>query len=652
MKYYLMIMLLFLSTIIFAQEKNNAVYRQEMKAFLNSGKFQKVQYPGDSNIDVTYYGLDLAITTSPNLLKGSASINLKITSALMNSFFLDLQDPLTVDSVNSNGKNLSFIHQNDKITFSNNSVFNIGEEIKLIIYYHGVPGSSGFGSFEFGSHNGQPAIYTLSEPYGTSDWFPCKDTPADKADSSDVWITCSNSLIPVSNGKLVQIIDNGNGTHTYKWKNHHPIAQYLISLAISNYTEYTTYYKYSKIDSLPIVHYIYPEHFNSVKPNLDLTADMIKVFSEKFGQYPYLDEKYGHAEFGWGGGMEHQTVSSMGAFSRDIISHELSHQWFGDKVTCKDWHHIWLNEGFATYAEGVYIESISGTAGYKSFINGEMNRAKNAQGTIYVQNISSINQIFDGNRSYAKGAVVLHMLRGITGENVFFNILKSYASDPALAYGVATTEDFQAVAESVSGLDLNYFFQEWIYGEGFPSYSLSWSKESLGNDLFVIHYNIEQAFHKNPGFFTMPIQLDISTSNGDTTITIFNNQKSQQFNITVSGNPISVTFDPDNFILKSISSVTDVNDELSLPAEFSLSQNYPNPFNPSTKIKYSIKEQGNVKLIVYDILGREVATLVNEQKPAGNYEVTFDASRLSSGVYFYRLRAGSFVSTKKMILLR
>jgi len=521
-----------------------------------------------------------------------------------------------------------------------------------VVYYHGTPGSSGFGSFEFSSQGGNPAIWTLSEPYGAKDWWPVKDTPSDKADSADFWITVSTSLIPASNGKLMAIVDNGNGTHTYKWKISYPIAQYLLSMAITNYAQYTNYYHYSPTDSMPINHFLYPGSLNSNIAQLNKTPGMIEIFADRFGEYPFINEKYGHAQFGWGGGMEHQTISSMGGFSNMLIAHELAHMWFGDKITCKDWHHIWLNEGFATYGECLINEAWYGKSGYDSYVANEMASARNAQGSIWVQDITQVWEIFNGSRSYAKGAVVLHMLRGIVGDSVFFNILQTYAADPNVAYGVAVTEDFQAVAENVSGLDLDYFFQQWIYGVNYPRYSIVWSKQSSGGDLYDFALKITQNVNSNPSYFTMPIQIKVNFTSGDTLITVFNNAQIQNLNITVNGEPTSISFDPGNWILKTVNSiVTDVEDELH-PEKFSLEQNYPNPFNPSTMIKFSLGKAGYTTLKLYDVLGKEVAALVNGELEAGQHEVTLDASSLPSGSYFYTLTSGSYTETRKLMFLK
>jgi aminopeptidase N len=654
---------------ISSQDFDKPWIKSEMKKFQTQQSLSKINYPGDTKYDVKYYKLDIIVNHTAHTIAGIITCNAEMIEPNVMEIFYDLANILVVDSVILNGNSTAFSRGTNTLNFSLNNKLIQGDKFSTLVYYHGTPGSTGFGSFTFGSTPaGQPAIYTLSEPYGAKDWWPCKDTPADKADSADIFITVSTDLTPVSNGRLIEIVDNGNGTHTYKWKSSYPIAQYLLSMAISNYSQYNNYYHYSPADSMPINHFLYPENLNSNITNLNKTPLMIEVFAEHFGEYPFIKEKYGHAQFGWSGGMEHQTVSSMGGFTEGLVSHELAHQWYGDAVTCKDWHHIWLNEGFATYAEGVWIEDKSGKPAYDSYIAVEMDNAKKAVGSIWVQNISTVNEIFNGARSYSKGGVVLHMLRGIVGDSTFYDIMRTYTYHPTVAYGVATTEDFQAIAESVSGLDLNYFFQQWIYGENYPRYSVSWSAQNTIGNSFNLALKVSQNTNSIPAYFTMPIQIEINRAIGDTLITVFNTEQVQAFNISINGEPLSISFDPNNWILKNINSiVTGVKEEIT-PITFSLEQNYPNPFNPTTKIRFTVptpsssplvkgrNEVGFVILKVYDILGNEVTTLVDEFKPAGSYEVEFNTSSikqiLSSGVYFYQLQINNLIETKKMLMIK
>ncbi len=627
-------------------------------------ELKKINYPGDQTIDVTYYKLDISISNSPKNISGTITVRAKSLMDNLTALYLDLSDPLFVASVTLGSESLNFTHGNSKLVIMLNTAFNTGEEFQIEVTYFGTPGSSGFGSFEFYTRsNGKPAIWSLSQPYGAKDWWPCKDTPADKADSSDVWITVDDQFYAVSNGKLIEIIDNGDGIKTFKWKNSYPIAQYLISVAIADYFIYETYYNYTENDSMPVIHYNYPERWNdNRKSQLDKTIPMLHIFSDKFGEYPFLNEKYGHAEFAWSGGMEHQTVTSMGSFGEYIVAHELSHQWFGDMITCKDWHHIWLNEGFATYSECIYAENYYDFDAYMNRIISKMGSpgqswsAKGAVGSIYVQDISTVWSIFNSARSYEKGAIVLHMLRGVVGDALFFDIWKTYAADPAVKHGVAVTEDFQAIAEQVSGMDLEYFFSEWIYGENYPRYHFNWTSSEISPGNFEVALTIEQEINSNPSFFTMPIQVKVTHASGDTLINLFNDQQIQQFNFTFSQQPLDISIDPNLWILRDVfNEISGVEDEL-VAGKYKLMQNYPNPFNPSTTIEYYIPEQSFVSLKVYDILGNEITTLVDEMKNAGKYSVKLNSNKIlaisSSGVYFYKLEAGDFSETKKFILMK
>jgi len=645
---------LLLTLNIWAQEGKSEIINLERKAYEKKLTFSKTAYPGDSTYNVQYYGLNLTVTHTPKFISGYVIFNAKSSTENLTAMKIDLQNTLTVDSILLFGAKTNFQHSNAILTVQLNKSYAKDSLISLKIYYHGTPGSSGFGSFETGYHNGAPTIYTLSEPYGSSDWWPCKDTPADKADSCDVSIRCDSSLKAISNGKLVGIANNKDGTLTWKWHESYPIAQYLISMAISNFAVYQQYFNYSKSDSMEVTHYIYPEFLASNQTNLSYTTDMLRVFSEKFGLYPYIKEKYGHAQFGWGGGMEHQTVTSLGGskFSIDLISHELAHQWFGDKITCKDWQNIWLNEGFATYLESIYIEATKGKAAYNTNIAASMSSARTAKGSIYVRDISSESEIFNGARSYEKGGCVLHMLRGVVGDGNFFTLMKNYLADPRYAYNVATTEDFQGVAESVYGSSLDYFFKEWIYGENFPVYTVQWDTTAAVNGVTTVNLTILQSKNTTPQFFTMPIQINIKTSLGDSLFTVFNNQVSQSFSLSVKGTFLSLQFDPNNLILKNASVVLSAEDEILMPNVLELSQNYPNPFNPETKISFRTPSKQFLTLKIYDVLGREITTLVNEEVEAGQHEVLFNASNFSSGVYFYILANANQKLSKKLLVLK
>ena len=640
-----------------AQSASQLCSEGKIKAFEHLSKIGKVNYPGDETIDATYYKIDLTVSKSQRFINGNTTVGLKSKIENLTNFYLDLKNELFVDSVILGNQKLMISHNSNKLNITLQNPIDINDEIQVTVYYNGrPPESGGFGSFINTTHgdNNTPIVWTLSEPYGASDWFPCKDTPGDKVDSSAVWITSDKMFKVVSNGVLEEIIDNGS-TYTYKWNNSYPIAQYLISIAMTNYAEYKNEFNYDN-KTMDVTHYIYPENLTANrKTELDKTVPMLTFYSDMFGTYPFIDQKYGHAQFGWGGGMEHQTVSSMVSFGEDLVAHELAHQWFGDKITCKDWNNIWLNEGFATYCEALWDEHYYGHDEYIININNEMNKAKDAVGSVYATNISSASTIFNGPRSYSKGASVLHMLRGVLGDETFFNVIKTYITDPDLSYGIATTEDFQRVAEQVSNQDLDYFFSQWIYGENYPKYNYTWGYEELDGS-YKLMLNISQQSNSTPTFFTMPIQIKVQTVAGDTLITIFNEMQNQDFEITLNSKPENLFFDPDNWILKTASGTTLVEQQYGLLNTFYLEQNYPNPFNPSTKFHYVMHERENVKIVVYDLLGNEIAVLVNEEKNPGVYEIEFNlgliGKDIASGIYIYQMTTDTFTDSKKMVLLK
>lgn len=651
----LFIILILINSLTKAQNEGDYCSEGKIKAFDRLNKTSQVLYPGDSSIDVTYYKLNLTLIYSTKYLNGIVTVKAKAVKDNLQNFYLDLVNSMNVSSVTSNGISLSFLLSNDQLQIILDKKYQTGQEFSVEISYWGFPLSGNFGDFVFSSHANQPIIWSLSEPYGARAWWPSKDTPADKADSSEVWITSDKFFVSVSNGVLRDIIDNQDGTRTYKWKNSYPIANYLISLAMTNYQIYDTPLEYEPGKIMPVTHYVYPEQFSSSKTNLDKVDGMINLFSLKFGLYPFIKEKYGQAQCHNGVSMEHQTVSSMSTFNENTEAHELAHQWFGDKVTCKDWQNIWLNEGFASYCECIYREGMYGTIDFKNYVNNFMNQAKSAQGTIYVQNISSVNEIFSSSREYKKGAMVLHMLRGIVGDQKFFQILKEYLVEPGLSYNVATTEDFQRISERVYGQSLDYFFKEWIYGENYPKYTVGTNIKQLADGSYQLTFRLIQNVNTNPSFFTMPVKLRITFLDVIDNTTFFNNQQDQSWVIPLGKNlPSKIEFDPDNWILKDIVGTTSTEGGEIIPKSFLLYQNYPNPFNPSTVIGYQLPVAGNVSLKVYNELGKEVATLVNQIQPAGIYNFKFSIInyQLSSGVYFYTLQTDQFTDTKKMIILK
>jgi hypothetical protein len=382
------------------------------------------------------------------------------------------------------------------------------------------------------------------------------------------------------------------------------------------------------------------------------TKSMLRIFSDAYGLYPFINEKYGHSQFGWGGAMEHQTMTSTTNFVENTISHELAHQWFGDMITCANWPSLWLNEGFAVYSESVFLERYYGAGAYTAHIRDVMPAAMNATGTLYVQDTSTVAGLFDFNRVYAKGAWTLHMLRHVLGDSVFFRSMRAYAADPRFRFRSATTEGFRNVCESISGKDLGYFFEEWVYGEGYPRYTYQWtSAPSAGGYRVTLTLSQSGSSAATP-FFRMPVDIRLVAGTRDTTLTVFHTATGETFTFLVPFAPADVQIDPDKRILRDV-----VPQEAILPEAYALAQNYPNPFNPGTWLSFSLPHRSDVTLTVYDPLGREIAVLFRGQSEAGTHAMRWEGTdargrRVSSGTYFYRLTAGTYTQTRKMALLR
>jgi aminopeptidase N len=638
----------------YAQTSSDSEYKQELfLQKLTNGKtiLHRQQLFAETAasvwFDVTYYCLALEVFTQSSYLKGKVTITGICRKDSARSLTLDLVNQMRVDSVLVDGLVSYFIQNENSVDIILAHSYTSGETLSIDVFYEGVPIATGFGSFVFDSHAGVPWVYSLSEPYGAKDWWPCKDDPSDKADSADIIVTCDSNLKVGSEGMLVSVINNGNGTSTYHWKEQYPIASYLISVAITDYVQFSNWFHYSETDSMEVLNYVLPEHDSTALQSLPRTIDMLAIFSELFGIYPFIKEKYGHAEFGRGGAMEHQTMTSTTTFDENTIAHELAHQWFGDMITCRSWSELWLNEGFAQYSTALYLERRYGIDSYWVYMNSQFDQAQTAQGALGNPDKANVRNLFIPALVYSKGASVLHMLRHVLGDSIFFHSLRAYANDTALQYSTATTRDFQSICESVSGKNLNYFFQEWIYGEGYPVYNYSWTWKSLGDSSVIILDIGQISGRSNPAFFTMPIDIRITAAGRDTTLTVLNNVQHQRFVLKSNEKPSGVLLDPDKWILKFASS-----DKDQLPSEYILEQNYPDPFNSTTTIVYRLRRQGEVTLKIYDVLGREIATLVDARQSPGVYECPWMPHTCASGIYFYRLIAGNVYLQKKMVLLR
>jgi len=614
-----------------------------------------------SSFDVTFYHLNLDIgITSPHI-QGKVLCEFKAVENDLQNITLDLHRALAVDSILGS---VDHYHQtNDTIHIALDRTYQSGESADVTVYYGGIPElAGGYKGLRYETHGaGEPVIASLSTPFLAHYWWPCKDGPGDKADS--VWLDITIPDTTVAGYPLV-VVSNGNFyciTHgkknTYHWRHHYPIVPYYVMVAISNYQVFQETYTGPLDESFPLIYYVFDEHLEDARIGVEQLPEAMSLFSSYFGTYPFAGERYGMTQLGFYGGIENQTNTVIGQMSPDwfwVAVHELAHMWFGDMITCQSWQHGWLNEGFATYCEALWQEHTGGFQAYKNMMSAlQFYEA----GTLYLQNDSDPFNIFIS-IIYDKGAWALHMLRGVLGDSLFFECLAEYAGDPRLQYGHATTEDFQDICEAVSGMDLGFFFDQWVYDHYYPRYDYNVSQADTTDEVTVTIRQTQSDLGQR-AVFEMPVQLRFLFQNAtDTTVTVWNDQQVQTYYFAFDERVLHMFFDPDQWILGHAREV-DVEDDINanLPGEFSLGQNYPNPFNSRTIIPYHLPRDARVSLRIYNLLGQEIRRLVEEYQEAGRKTALWDGKdrhgrTVSSGVYIYRLQAEESGISRKLVMLR
>lgn len=413
------------------------------------------------NIDILHYNLSIELFPDKKKIECNAIITGIFKINDQKTILLNFNDGFDVSDISLNGKEIDYLYKNDKLKLLLTDA--IIDTFKILVNYFGQPEGLGFGSFVFGENNNKSAVYTLNEPIFASTWFPCNDMPSDKV-LTDIFITNDSRKTSLSNGKLIGIKDLGE-KKTFHWKTLYPISTYLISIYSADYEYFSEQYISENLDTMSIDYYVFEEDLEKAKKDFSIHIDALKHFSYLFGEYAFIKEKYGVAQFLWKyGAMEHQTITGIGKdfvnghqFFTNILVHELAHQWWGNAVTLKSWKDIWLNEGFATYSVALYWERESGFNSLKSTMRE------------YLTDFDDL-KLYDPEKMfsrivYNKGAWVLHMLRREVGDESFFLLMRTYYE--RYKYGNASIEDFISLAQNVSGKKLKWFFDQWIYdGEG------------------------------------------------------------------------------------------------------------------------------------------------------------------------------------------
>lgn len=588
--------------------------------------------------DLVYQRMEWEINPNVKYIKGVVTSYFTSKVEKLSKIEFDLNSIVKVDSVIHHKLKIGFTQNDNKLFIDFNKPLQNQQTDSVLVYYQGTPEPeiNGFGSFTQSTHAGIPIIFTLSEPYGAMEWWPCKQSLLDKIDSIDIIVTSPEMYRTASNGILVSETTT-NGFRKMHWKHRYPIATYLVAVAVTNYAVYSDWVEMGSGKKLEILNYVYPENLEKAKVETPVTIEFIQLFNRFFGEYPFANEKYGHAQFGWGGGMEHQTMSFMHDFNYELVAHELAHQWFGDYITCGSWHDIWLNEGFATYLSGLVYENLQDGYWWPRFKKLNVDRiVSKSDGSVYVKDTTNIGAIFSGRLSYSKGAYLLHMLRWIMGDDDFFKGMKNYFNDPEIANGFALTDQFIRHMEMAGDTTLTEFFNDWFYGEGYPVFTVEFAP--VGDGHLKIKLS-QSSSHPSVNFFEMPVPVRVYNSDktDSTDFRLVQTTNNQEFVVDVDFNVTELKIDPDYWLVSKTSQI------VSAPISPSVNEIsvYPNPFTGSFSVHLPTGQQ----LVSVQLYSPEVILV----KQFLGSETFFSWSDITPGFYILRVKTNAGITDVKMV---
>jgi aminopeptidase N len=646
----------------FAQEHFCAKSKIQHKAASQKNLLMKsVQSSSNlmNNYDVKFHHLNLNIERTSKYISGYVETIANVVSSQLDTFAFVLHQNFTIDSIYINGQKHTSIFSVDSLRkVKLNSSVPQNNIMDVFIYYHGtapsLTGALGNG-FDNGSSPtwGNQVTWSLSETRGAYHWWPCKQDLRDKIDSAWIFVTTDSTNRVGSNGVLTNVVTIGNKKR-YEWKTRYPIDYYLISVAVAKYKPYILYAKpmYLNNDSILILNYIYDNAINNPafiygqKVQLDKIKPTIEFLSKMYGMYPFYKEKYGHSMAPIGGGMEHQTMTTIGFFDFQIDAHELGHQWWGDLVTCKTWGDIWINEGFASYTEHLVNQYLN-PSNFMSNLNSVHNNIMSQPGgSIYFTGIDTTddNRIFDSRLSYDKGGAIIHTLRFVTNsDSLFFNGLRNFLN--TYKFSTATAMDFKTNFETYTGQNLTQFFNQWYFGEGYPTFNVKWN---YFNDTLIIQSTQTTSKPSSVALFITPMEYKlIRSTGGDTIIRVMHNNPTETYTFIVHGNVTGIQVDPNNWVInKTIGPLKDNTlDVLGFSYKYAVNI-YPNPVAEKMNIESPALIGKFIEL--RDILGNLIM-----QKKCQNTLETIDMHRFSNGTYIIVIKneSGNIIANDKIIVL-
>ena len=517
----------------------------------HSGNKTTLADPGENNYDVKYLRFNLNVTDTSVHISGDVSTTAMAVTP-MSSYVFELDTLMIIDSASIDGiwcplptTTGAFVR-----TLTMPFTFTAGSMFTAQIFYHGVPPPGG-GFFNGLSHavsaHGTNMVYTISDPWVALDWWPAKQSVDDKIDSVDMFVTVPAGVADGSNGILVNVDTSSTpGFATYHWQTHYPITYYLISIAVARYTEEKYYHHFpGSTDSMLIQNFFIDTatFYPSYKANFDSLGLIIDYFDSLYGRYPFWQEKYGVCYTNLPGGMEHQTMTTIGVPNTYVIAHELTHQWFGDCVSYDLWGDTWLSEAFATFDEQMFYNHFWSPAAGLAHRQLLLNSALAATcGEVFVTDTTTANTLFYQPTVYNKGQGVVTMLRYLAPEDsLFFKGLRTYIR--TYGYGNASVADLKSVMETAyGGMNLDTFFNQWIYGKGFPIYSVHWNQ--TGSNV-VVRLIQTQSCPATTNHFSTPLELELHAGSLDTIVKVYNSIDTQWYTFNWSPTMDTVMLNPD-----------------------------------------------------------------------------------------------------------